>query len=127
MPFPSCPCLSRVSTSSRAESRDFISPCCWRKLSLKLSEASISFATCVAGTSPAMTERVLFFRIARGFPGGENAQYLCQPRFLTQEDYESDPDAIRAALPEPLEPALGNIVFYEWMNMPGSSSFGDYE
>lgn len=41
--------------------------------------------------------------------------------------YESDPDAIRAALPEPLEPGAGNVCFYEWMKMPDSSGFGDYE
>ncbi|WP_336490848.1 acetoacetate decarboxylase [Methylobacterium nigriterrae] len=41
--------------------------------------------------------------------------------------YETDPDALRAALPEPLEPAPGNLAFYEWMKMPDSSGFGDYE
>ena len=42
--------------------------------------------------------------------------------------YETDPDAIRAALPEPLEPAPpGNLCFFEWMKMPDSSGFGDYE
>jgi acetoacetate decarboxylase len=42
--------------------------------------------------------------------------------------YETDPDAVRAALPEPLEPAgeKKNLCFYEWMNMPDSSGFGDY-
>ena len=40
--------------------------------------------------------------------------------------YESDPDAIRAALPEPLLPDPSNQVFYEWIRMPDSSGFGDY-
>ncbi|MBS0550385.1 MAG: acetoacetate decarboxylase [Proteobacteria bacterium] len=40
--------------------------------------------------------------------------------------YESDPDAIRAALPEPLVPDKSNQVFYEWIRMPDSSGFGDY-
>ncbi|MBL8838763.1 MAG: acetoacetate decarboxylase [Alphaproteobacteria bacterium] len=40
--------------------------------------------------------------------------------------YESDPDAIRAAVPEPLEPAKENLVYYEWIRMPDSSGFGDY-
>ncbi len=42
--------------------------------------------------------------------------------------YESDPEAVRAALPEPLEPAgeNKNLCYYEWMNMPDSSGFGDY-
>ena len=41
--------------------------------------------------------------------------------------YETDADALRAALPEPLEPAPGNLAFYEWMKMPDASGFGDYE
>lgn len=41
--------------------------------------------------------------------------------------YETDPDAIRQALPEPLEPDGSNTVFYEWINMPDSSGFGSYE
>lgn len=58
------------------------------------------------------------------YPHGPN-------RFIKREyliiTYESDPDLIRAALPEPLEPAPGNLVYYEWMKMPDSSGFGDYE
>jgi acetoacetate decarboxylase len=52
-------------------------------------------------------------------------------RFVRREylivTYETDPDALRAALPEPLEPAPGNITYYEWMKMPDASGFGDYE
>jgi acetoacetate decarboxylase len=40
--------------------------------------------------------------------------------------YESDPAAIRAAVPEPLEPDGSNTVLYEWIRMPDSSGFGDY-
>lgn len=51
-------------------------------------------------------------------------------RFVNREYftilYESDPEAIRAALPEPLEPAKGNLVAYEFIKMPDSSGFGDY-
>jgi acetoacetate decarboxylase len=51
-------------------------------------------------------------------------------RFVNREYmiviYESDPEAIRHAVPEPLEPAPGNQVFYEWIKMPDSSGFGDY-
>ena len=51
-------------------------------------------------------------------------------RFVNREYmivvYESDPDAIRAALPEPLIPDPSNQVFYEWIRMPDSSGFGDY-
>jgi acetoacetate decarboxylase len=51
-------------------------------------------------------------------------------RFINREfmmvTYESDPDAIRAALPEPLEPDGSNTVLYEFIRMPDSSGFGDY-
>lgn len=40
--------------------------------------------------------------------------------------YESDPEAIRAALPEPLEPDGSNRVLYEFINMPDSTGFGKY-
>lgn len=50
-------------------------------------------------------------------------------RFVNREyliiSYESDPDAIRAVVPEPLEPE-GNVVAFEVMKMPDSSGFGDY-
>jgi len=41
--------------------------------------------------------------------------------------YLSDPHAIREALPEPLEPDGSNQVLYEFIKMPDSSGFGDYE
>ncbi|GAN80351.1 acetoacetate decarboxylase [Acidocella aminolytica] len=41
--------------------------------------------------------------------------------------YETDPEVIREALPEPLEPAPGNLAYYEWMKMPDSTGFGSYE
>jgi acetoacetate decarboxylase len=51
-------------------------------------------------------------------------------RFVDREyfiiTYKSDPDAIRAALPEPLEPDGSDTVLYEFINMPDSSGFGDY-
>lgn len=51
-------------------------------------------------------------------------------RFIDREymivTYESDPDAIREALPEPLEPDSSNCVFYEFIRMPDSAGFGDY-
>ncbi|MGL4824590.1 MAG: acetoacetate decarboxylase family protein, partial [Alphaproteobacteria bacterium] len=40
--------------------------------------------------------------------------------------YTSDPDAIREAIPEPLEPDGSNAVLYEFIRMPDSSGFGDY-
>ena len=51
-------------------------------------------------------------------------------RFINREyliiTYESDPDAIRQQLPEPLEPDGSNTVLYEFINMPDSSGFGSY-
>lgn len=51
-------------------------------------------------------------------------------RFINREyfivTYESDPQAIREQLPEPLEPDGTNTVLYEFIKMPDSSGFGDY-
>ena len=51
-------------------------------------------------------------------------------RFIDREyliiTYESDPEAIREALPEPMEPNGSNTVLYEFIKMPDSSGFGDY-
>jgi acetoacetate decarboxylase len=51
-------------------------------------------------------------------------------RFIDREyliiHYESDMEAIRALLPEPLEPD-GNHVYFEWMKMPDSYGFGSYQ
>ena len=51
-------------------------------------------------------------------------------RFVNREYmiimYESDKDAVREAVPEPLIPDPSNQVFYEWIKMPDSSGFGDY-
>jgi len=57
--------------------------------------------------------------------------YPCGPyRFIDREyliiTYESDPDAIRAALPEPMMPDGSNTVLYEFIRMPDSAGFGDY-
>ena len=51
-------------------------------------------------------------------------------RFVNREflviTYETDPDVIRAGLPEPLEPVEQPLVHYEWIKMPDSSGFGSY-
>jgi acetoacetate decarboxylase len=52
-------------------------------------------------------------------------------RFVNREfltiTYESDADAIRVAVPEPLTPDGSNTVSYEFIRMPDSSGgFGDY-
>lgn len=61
-----------------------------------------------------------------------NSSYPFGPyRFIDREYfivvYESDPEAIRHMVPEPLDPDGSNQVFYEWINMPDSSGFGSYE
>ncbi|WP_431090015.1 acetoacetate decarboxylase [Paenibacillus sp. 8b26] len=52
-------------------------------------------------------------------------------RFINREffiiTYESDPAAIRQAVPEPLQPDGSNTVSYEWIKMPDSSGLGSYE
>ncbi len=52
-------------------------------------------------------------------------------RFIDREyliiSYESDPEAIRHAVPEPLEPDGSNMVLYEWTKMPDASGLGSYE
>jgi acetoacetate decarboxylase len=51
-------------------------------------------------------------------------------RFIDREYfiviYESEPEAIRAAIPEPLEPDGSNTVLYEFISMPDSAGFGNY-
>ncbi|MDZ4348828.1 MAG: acetoacetate decarboxylase [Xanthomonadaceae bacterium] len=51
-------------------------------------------------------------------------------RFIDREylivSYQSDPHAIRAALPEPLEPDGSHQVMCEFIRMPDSSGFGSY-
>ncbi|WP_310618847.1 acetoacetate decarboxylase [Flexibacterium corallicola] len=51
-------------------------------------------------------------------------------RFIDREYltiiYESEPEAIRQALPEPLEPDGSNTVLFEVIRMPDSAGFGSY-
>ncbi len=50
-------------------------------------------------------------------------------RFIRREhliiSYETDPEALRAVVPEPLQVA-GSVVKYEFIRMPDSTGFGDY-
>ena len=50
-------------------------------------------------------------------------------RFINREyfiiSYETDIDALRAVVPEPLHPE-NDLVHYEFIRMPDSSGFGDY-
>jgi acetoacetate decarboxylase len=51
-------------------------------------------------------------------------------RFIDREymviSYETEPEIVRAQLPEPLEPADRPLVSYEFIRMPDSSGFGSY-
>ena len=51
-------------------------------------------------------------------------------RFIDRQymiiSYETDPEIIRAQLPQPLEPVENPLVHYEWISMPDSSGFGSY-
>jgi acetoacetate decarboxylase len=51
-------------------------------------------------------------------------------RFVDREyliiSYRSDPEAIREALPEPLEPDGSDSVLFEFIRMPDSAGFGNY-
>ncbi len=52
-------------------------------------------------------------------------------RFINREffiiAFESDPEVIKHAVPEPLIPDGSNTVLYEWIKMPDSSGLGCYE
>jgi acetoacetate decarboxylase len=51
-------------------------------------------------------------------------------RFVDREfmviAYETDPEVVRAQLPEPLEPLEQSLAMFEWIKMPDSSGFGAY-
>ena len=59
-------------------------------------------------------------------PSYPRGPYRFKDREYLIVTYESDPAAIRAALPEPLEPDGSNTVLYEFIRMPDSAGFGDY-
>jgi len=50
-------------------------------------------------------------------------------RFYNREfiviSYRTDPEILRALVPEPLE-VIGDVVNYEFIRMPDSTGFGDY-
>jgi len=60
-------------------------------------------------------------------PSYPKGPYIFKQREYMIITYESDAEAVREALPEELEPVKGNLCYYEWMKMPDSSGFGDYE
>ncbi|MBK5912107.1 acetoacetate decarboxylase [Rhodothalassium salexigens] len=61
-----------------------------------------------------------------------NPSYPVGPfRFVDREGlyitYETDPAAIRALVPAPLEPDGSGQVVYEWLKMPDAGGFGAFE
>jgi acetoacetate decarboxylase len=56
------------------------------------------------------------------YPKGPYKFYNRQYIVIT---YRTDPDALRAVVPEPLE-VIGDTVNYEFIRMPDSTGFGDY-
>ena len=66
-----------------------------------------------------------------GMPPGNPSYPIGPYRFVDRQYfnvlYESDPDAIRAMVPEPLEPDGSGTVVYEWIDVPDSSGFGAYQ
>ncbi|MEC5293257.1 acetoacetate decarboxylase family protein [Aurantimonas sp. C2-6-R+9] len=66
-----------------------------------------------------------------GMPPG-NPSYRTGPyRFVDRQYfnvvYECEAEAIRAMVPERLEPDGSNTAVYEWIDMPDSSGFGAYK
>jgi len=59
-------------------------------------------------------------------PSYPKGPYLFLDREHLIISYESDPLAIRDALPDPLQPDGSNTVLYEFIRMPDSAGFGDY-
>ncbi|MEM8732131.1 MAG: acetoacetate decarboxylase [Pseudomonadota bacterium] len=58
-------------------------------------------------------------------PSYPKGPYKFYDREFVVITYRSDPEVLRAVVPEPLEP-LGDTVAYEFIRMPDSTGFGDY-
>lgn len=58
-------------------------------------------------------------------PAYPRGPYKFYDREFVVITYRTDPDALRAVVPEPLELA-GDTVNYEFIRMPDSTGFGDY-
>jgi acetoacetate decarboxylase len=58
-------------------------------------------------------------------PAYPRGPYKFYDRQYVVISYRTDPDALRAVVPEPLE-VIGDTVSYEFIRMPDSTGFGDY-
>ncbi|EFC43884.1 predicted protein [Naegleria gruberi] len=59
-------------------------------------------------------------------PSYPRGPYFFKNREYFIVTYETDAEALRALVPEPLVPNENSHVLYEWINMPDSSGFGSY-
>jgi acetoacetate decarboxylase len=78
------------------------------------------------GSSMTRDEILAAMSMPLGSPSYPKGPYRFVRREYLVVRYETDPEALREMLPEPLEPD-GNSVYFEWMKMPDSTGFGDYE
>ena len=60
-------------------------------------------------------------------PSYPHGPYRFNNREYLIVSYETTPEALRRAVPQPLIPNADNVVLYEWIKMPDSSGFGDYQ
>ena len=58
-------------------------------------------------------------------PAYPRGPYKFYDREYVVISYRTDPDVLRAVVPEPLE-VVGDTVNYEFIRMPDSTGFGDY-
>jgi acetoacetate decarboxylase len=58
-------------------------------------------------------------------PAYPRGPYKFHNREFVVITYRTDPDVLRAVVPEPLQP-VGDTVNYEFIRMPDSNGFGDY-
>lgn len=69
--------------------------------------------------------RAKAFAMPLNNPAYPRGPYKFYNREFVIISYRTDPEALRAVVPEPLEP-IGDTVNYEFIRMPDSTGFGDY-
>src|SRR5215472_8340 len=69
--------------------------------------------------------RAKAFAMPLNNPAYPRGPYKFYNREFVVITYRTDPEALRAVVPEPLE-VLGDTVNYEFIRMPDSTGFGDY-
>src|SRR5262249_51497130 len=69
--------------------------------------------------------RAKAFAMPLNAPASPKGPYKFYTREFVVIAYRTDPERLRAVVPEPLEP-IGDTVNYEFIRMPDSTGFGDY-